>query len=84
MPDQIKSLSPLMLGLVVAGVIIILAVIGVVVFLMLRSRSRKRDDKRSQAEFAAMEREAQFAAAVEQTGYQKEPDELVRSLLNGL
>ena len=27
-----------------------------------------------------MEREAQFAAAVEQTGYQKEPDELVRSL----
>jgi GAF domain-containing protein len=78
--DQIKSLSPLMLGLVVAGVIIILAVIGVVVFLMLRSRSRKRDAKRSQAEFAAMEREAQFAAAVEQTGYQKEPDELVRSL----
>ena len=35
-PDQIKSLSPLMLGLVVAGVIIILAVIGVVVFLTLR------------------------------------------------
>jgi GAF domain-containing protein len=78
--DQINNLSPLMLGLVVAGVIIILAVIGVVVFLFLRSRSRKRDDKRTQAEFAAMEREAQFAAAAERTGYQKDPDELVRSL----
>ena len=69
-----------MLGLAVAGVIIILGVIATVIFLMLRSRSRKRDDKRMQSEFGAMERESQFAAAAEQTGYQKDPDELIRSM----
>ena len=69
-----------MLGLVVVGLIIIVGIIAAVVFLMVRSRSRKRDDKLTQSEFAAMEREAQFAAAAEQTGYQKDPDELIRSV----
>ncbi|HJQ69987.1 MAG TPA: GAF domain-containing protein [Blastocatellia bacterium] len=80
MRDQISNLSPIVLGLAVAGVIIILGVIAAVIFFMLRSRSRKRDDKRMQSEFAAIDREAQFASAVEQTGYQKDPDELIRSL----
>ena len=80
MRDQISNLSPLMLGLAVAGVIIILGVIATVLFLMLRSRSRKQGDKRMQSEFAAIDREAQFVAAAEQTPYQKDPDELIRSL----
>lgn len=80
MLDELDDLSPLMLGLVIAGVIIIVGVIATVIYLMLRSRSRKQDDKRTQSEFATMEREAQFAAAAEQTGYQKDPGELIRSI----
>ncbi len=77
--DQINNLSPLVLGLAVAGVIII--ILGIVAFFIFRSRARKRDDdKRMQAEFAAIDREAQFAAAADQTGYQKDPDELTRSI----
>lgn len=77
--DQIKNLSPIVLGLAVAGVIII--ILGLVAFFIFRARARKRDDdKRMQAEFAEIDREAQFAAAAEQTGYQKDPDELTRSI----
>jgi GAF domain-containing protein len=77
--DLINNLNPLVLGLAVAGVIIL--ILGVVAFLIFRSRARKRDDdKRMQSEFAAIDREAQFAAAAEQTGYQKDPDELARAI----
>jgi GAF domain-containing protein len=77
--DQIDNLSPLVLGLAVAGVVII--IFGVIAYLIFRSRTRKRgDDRRMQAEFAAIDRETQFAAAAEQIGYQKDPDELTRAI----
>ena len=77
--DQINNLSPLVLVLVVAGVIII--ILGIVAFFIFRSRVVKLDDdEHMQAEFAAIDREAQFASAAEQTGYHKDPDELARSI----
>ena len=78
--DQINNLSPLVLGIAVAGIIII--ILGIIVaFFIFRSRSRTRNDnKRMQEEFAAIDRETQFAAATERTDYQRDPDELSRSI----
>ena len=78
--DLINKLSPMEIGLAVAGIIII--ILGIIVaYFIFRSRARTRNDnKRMQAEFAAIDREAQFASATDRTDYQKDPDELARSI----
>jgi GAF domain-containing protein len=69
--------NPFVLGAIAFfGVLVIL----LLVMLVLRARKNRSDETNVQSKLIAMEREAQFAAAVEQLPYQAAPDELANQI----
>ena len=60
-------------AIVIAAVVAII-LIALIIFLFLRNRRNKREeDKRARSQLIAMERENQFAAAVDQLRYSRDP-----------
>jgi GAF domain-containing protein len=71
MPGESFLQNPTAIGIAVVVAIILIALI---IFLSLRQRRNKRDeDKRARSQLVEMERENQFAAAVEQLPYSRDP-----------
>jgi len=72
--------NPLVLG---AVAFVVVLVILILVMLFLRSRKNSSNENNVQSKLLALEREAQFAAAVEQIAYQASPD-LLASQIAGI
>ena len=69
--------NPYVLGAIAFfGVLVVL----ILVMLFLRSRKNRSDENNVQSKLIALEREAQFAAAVEQLPYQSSPDVLANQI----
>jgi GAF domain-containing protein len=80
MSDSIRNYltNPLVLGIAAAALVIVLLLI---IFLVMRSRrgGRAEEDK-VRTELVALEKESQFAAAVEQIPFQASPEEIAEQL----
>jgi GAF domain-containing protein len=69
--------NPLILG---AVAFVVVLVILILVMLFLRSRKRGTEENNVQSKLLALEREAQFAGAVEQVAYQASPELLASQI----
>jgi GAF domain-containing protein len=69
--------NPLILGAVAFVVVLVMLIL---VMLFLRSRKSRSDENNVQSKLLALEREAQFAAAVEQVAYQALPEQLASQI----
>lgn len=74
--DKLLS-NPLVLG---AVAFIVVVVILILVMLFLRSRKSRTEENTVQSKLLALEREAQFAAAVEQVAYQSSPEQVATQI----
>ncbi|MBI3653450.1 MAG: GAF domain-containing protein [Acidobacteria bacterium] len=73
MSDLLNKLfsSPLALGILIGAAVLLILLVG---FLLVRFRRGGREEEKVRSQLAAMERETQFAGAVEQVPYQAAPE----------